>query len=98
MIDLTVPFLGAPAEAIVVLFRSALNTLATGAPVLSSSFHLPPRFVPVGGGTHTRRFSFVLAAEFTGLIVRSTRLFPSTFTSAINFCVGFAEETLTLYL
>src|SRR5689334_588481 len=91
------PCLATPVRAIVVLFRSPLNTLDTGAPELSISFHLPPRFDPVGGGTHTKRFPFVGVAEFTGLILRSTRLFPSTFTSAINLCAAFAGETLTLY-
>src|SRR5437868_9627581 len=96
MTDVMVPCLDTPVKATVVLFRSPLNTLATDAPVLSTSFHPPPIFVPVRGGTHTRCFSFVVAAESAGLIWRSTRLFLSTFTSAN--CTTFAEETLTLYL
>src|SRR5436190_11358801 len=70
MTDVTLPCPGMPVEATTVLFRSPLNTLAADAPVLSTSFHLPPIFVPVGGGTHTRCFPFVRAAEFTGLIWR----------------------------
>src|SRR5690349_21080111 len=99
MTDVMAPCLGTPVRTTAVLFRSPLKRLVTGAPVLSTSFHLPPIFVPVGGGTRTRCFSFVRAAEFTELILRSTRLFRSTFTSAIKLCAAFAEEeTLTLYL